>query len=523
MALHSLHPHELHSVTTAKSSRSRMKVARLARFARLWLCAGMLPFLLGCAGQRGENAVGRPSPSPTPEHTATPVASPTPWPADIAYPVAVDPDRVSADLLDWLDPSRAPRLDSWRFLRRENLLAVWPEEHLLFDDAGDAASPVDPAGLPPVVLAVVVSTDGLDLQPGEDPEAAQTSEDAPDASAQPPMPPSRCGPLPSTERERLFALFDPAGPRRASGLVEPGLADAFVQLAEVEEPEVEVAGERDAASVGGAEVELATELEADLEDGSEASTESETASAGAALTDGEPDAASSTTSIAPATAVATPKSPAQGAAIPARLQPAFSARPLLPGNRWTWRITERSQGLHWSAATLTETVEAVWILGDGLARVDSRIELAAITPRLPEDLAAGVLTRYMTPAGVFRDLDQARGEGAAALGLVDEAGEPRLGMPVEPALRPFAADAELGAVDVPDGEAGGLSLETPAGSFSGCREYSVAGGAAWGIRHWDCPKVGAVFAAMEACSASFGRQVVYELISVDLEREVATP
>jgi hypothetical protein len=473
----------------------------------------MLTLLLGCAAHRSETRATTPSPAASPEQTATPAASSTPWPAGIPYPVAIDPDRISGDLLTWLDPSRAPRLASWRFLRREDLRGFWPEDRPLFDDASDASSPVDLAGLPPVVLAVVVSTDGLDLQPAKDPDEVPSPEEASEDSVPSRMAPSRCATLPASERERLFAFFDPAGPRLASGLVEPGLAEAFAQLAELEEPGVET-------GVGAAaEIETGDEIMGGIESGAESGTSATTGAPSTAAS----DAGAASQALALATAVATPKSPSLGAAIPARLQPAFNARPLLPGNRWTWRITERSQGLRWSAATLTETVESVWILGDGLARVDSRIELAATTPRLPEDLVAGTLTRYMTPNGIFRDLDQARGEGAAALGLLDETGEPRLGMPVEPALRPFAAQAELAAVELPDGASDGLNLETPAGSFSGCREYLVAGGAAWGVRHWVCPEVGPVFAVMEACSASFGRQVVYELMEADVSRTVAAP
>ena len=66
--------------------------------------------------------------------------------------------------------------------------------------------------------------------------------------------------------------------------------------------------------------------------------------------------------------------------IPPLLKSTFDAYPMIRGTRYVFRYTYRRGGVRWRSSIVTQTIVGQWALGDGLARVDSRVEERVLHP-----------------------------------------------------------------------------------------------------------------------------------------------
>lgn len=426
-----------------------------------------------------------PTRAPTARNTASPTVSATPTSTDTRpteipepLPVVLTLDQAKSTVLGWLDPTRAPRIEGVKYLRGSALL------HRVVDGYDEN----DPDGewyvqnwwdgiafhrvnvLPPILVGLVASTEGIDtlsaqLRPGDqEPEIGPCS--------------SRAG-----QRETQFVALDAiSGEPNVSFLLNDDTRDLAEWLAA--QPDLDVAMVTRTPTT-----EPTAEPTVDLTAGSSLSP--------------------SATPLA--TATIPPEAPRlTSRTLPPSLRATFDAYPLRPGSQWVWRITSRHGGVSWSASVVTETIVAGWVVGPETVVVDAEISerhyLTAGT-----DSVARTFRRYVVPHGIFggsvtdspcceRPDDGGKGFGSA----VDS-----LGFALEVTLDPLSGRDEpwvfLDGEDVP--------VTARAGEFDGCLRISVVGGAGWGTYRWLCPGIGYVRSENFVCYGMHsGGVVVTELV-----------
>jgi hypothetical protein len=394
------------------------------------------------------------------------------WPAGKRFPLALPEDVAGREVLGWLDPARDPRIEWTRVVRREDLVQAWGAEPLV-NAAVPGRAILTAPDLPPVLVAVLASTGGMSRQV----EGAGG------------VVPNPCWGVTDDEREQVFAAFDAAtGVVRIGEVVYPGLQPAIAAAAAIPA----VSTEEAPAVLAAVPTPPSTPASPD-------------------------DAAPKATSpeVPPDAVALSPES------VPPALVGALRAWPLLPGNRWTWRVTTRAEGLHWSVTLVTETVAAGWVVGEDTALVRTQVEVTPVRGQAPPDVAAGEVWRYVTPRGVFASALTA-GDPAILknIGLLDAAGKPVADVPLEPGHTPLLG----GRRDLTPSKVlnvkKGVTVKAGAGAFEGCTTHELAGGSGWASNWWVCPGTGRVRGEKRECIPAFGALTVYDLVASELEATV---
>lgn len=414
-----------------------------------------------------------PTRAPTARTTATPTSTDT-RPTEIPepLPVALTLDEARSEVLGWLDPTRAPRIEGVKYLRRSALLHRLvdgydendPEGEWNVENRANVDAPRT-RDVPPVLVGLVASTEGIDTLSAQLRLGDQEPEIGPCSS--------RAG-----QRESQFVALDAiSGEPSVSFLLNDDTRDLAEWLAA--QPDLDVAMVTRTPTT-----EPTAEPTVDL-------------TAGTSLT---PTATPLPTATIP------PEAPRlTSRTLPPTLRATFDTYPLRPGSQWVWRTTSRHGGVSWSASVVTETIVAGWVVGPETVVVDAEIsERHYLTAG--SDSVARTLRRYVVPHGIFgesvtdspcceRPDDGGKGFGSA----VDS-----LGFALEVTLDPLSGRDEpyvfLDGEDVP--------VRARAGEFDGCLRISVVGGAGWGTLRWLCPGTGYVRSEKFACYGIIPRMVV---------------
>jgi len=304
----------------------------------------------------------RPSPTRKPAPTSTPTATPSAiedfGPAAVSLTLA----DARAVVLGWLDPTRDPRIEAVRYLRRSSDLrdvlgrSVGPSTSENLPNYGDLLgikwTPV--SALPPILIAVIASTRGIDTLYAQ--WRLGTATPGADAHRS----------IGESGREtQLIALDAGAGELLVSTLVDPDVAQPWL------------------ASQATVDVILTTPLPT-----------------------ATPSRPTPTARIPPPTPTRpTSATRLTSANMPPALRSTFAAYPLRPGSSWDWRLTRREGGVRWSSSIASEVITDAWILGPDIVLVEAEVsERAVLAPS--GDLGEPVthtLRRYVTPQSIFGD------------------------------------------------------------------------------------------------------------------------
>lgn len=394
------------------------------------------------------------SPTATNAASATTIPTPTDMPGPIA--VAVPLAEAERDVLSWLDPTREPRIEWSKYVRRRELgEAIEANGHMfLLDMWPGLFEHVPLSTLSELLIVVVGSTRGIDplSAPGKEGEPWLQRQAQPVAV--------------SPDRQLVVAVFDALTGERLAAV--PALGGEFLDTL---------------GSLRSLDVHV------------------------------RPDARRTLTpwptwppSVTPAAATATPFPPINTPTsvpdvarltwsnLPAELRPTFRAYPLAPGSSLTWRYTMENGGVRWVAAVLTESIEAAWLEHD-LAVVRSRVDTLSLTPARNRDdhwLSRPPTTtlRYVTPGRIVAsraDLKLAENFAIPTPGANEPFGRDGLALEFFVSLLPIPS--LIGSTKVGRGP---VNVATTAGTFSDCWEIETQGGASWGSVRWFCPGVGTV-------------------------------
>jgi hypothetical protein len=398
------------------------------------------------------------TPTPTATATITPTGTLSPTPTDLPEPltVGVSLREAEREVLSWFDPTRAPRIEWSRYVRRSELAEAIPPERfgILLDQwpQGFEERNLDALGDP--LILILASTRGIDPMSG------------PSADGRPrlpvPAPPDAISP------ERLFvvAVFDGnTGERLIAQPISaaPGRTLSALQAIRSADIDVRAAARRTLTPTPPRKPEPA---HADRTQ-------------------------TPTPTLVPSGARLT------WANLPAALRPTFRAYPLAPGSSWTWRYTSSNGDVRWVAEIITETIESAWLEGE-TAVVRSRIDKQSLTPKRNQgDAEQGdtptTALRFVTP----RLISGARWDKSVADRIVDDLAPATSGE--ESPFNQGGVARELFIDLLPSGSNGltfvgdePATVTTRAGTFHDCWMLTSVGGASWGAVRWFCPGVGPV-------------------------------
>lgn len=184
--------------------------------------------------------------------------------------------------------------------------------------------------------------------------------------------------------------------------------------------------------------------------------------------------------------------------LPDSLRPTFRFYPLAPGSSRTWEWSSESRGVVWSAALVTETVEAAWLDGE-MAVVESQLEWQWQSGPWEHDPEAPArVVRYVGPRFIARaPYDESNEESPLSTENSSYRWPtPKPGSPF--ALESVALEAYSGLFPeqwdggLYQGAAGPVTVTTPAGPFKGCWGLTYMIAVSAGTRRWVCPGLGVV-------------------------------
>jgi hypothetical protein len=352
--------------------------------------------------------------------------------------IGLSPAEAGREVLTWLDPGRAPRLEWATVMRRAEFLAAFgPHPPEVLQDASGGVGFngfIRTENLPPVLVVVGASTLGVGSQrpwPGDlDADSSQLA----------------CRSRGEGVRERMMAVFDAVGGQAVAARgVDASLQD-------------EEAVWRAVRPLDSRPIPRST------------ATPTMTPRAGTRSDPSPP----------PPPTEPPPSKRLTRANLPPALEQVFRNDPLKPGSSWTWRTTDRAGAVRWSAQIVTETVEAVWLLAEDTALVRERLRYQPISASAGQPRER-VIYRHVRPNGVSTidgpgpDATSTPGPGRVVL---------------EPVLS--RDDPESMSFVHGDSLVHDVTVSTRAGTFHGCARFGVVGGAGWGTYRWFCPGVGYV-------------------------------
>jgi hypothetical protein len=369
------------------------------------------------------------------------------------------------EVLSWFDPRRDARVEWSGYVRRVELAAafeylrdMWPG---FFEVTG-----LDPqwaelyrqvVGDP--VAAVVVSARGID--PLRIDGQAWVPDNGQDLAVAP-------------ERYGVVAMFDAWSGQRQVAM--RGSASEFAGI-----PTARV-------SLGGTQVATPTQVSAS----------------------GEPTASPEPTALT--------RRRLTRANLPEALRPTFRFYPLAPGSSRTWEWTSENGAVVWSAALVTETVEAAWLDGE-MAVVESRLEWAwRAGPREHDPEPSTRVVRHvglLFIAGARSDVSSAGGPDTVAGSSyrwptpVPDSPFGREGVAIETDSGLFPEPDDAGLYQ---GAHGPVTVTAPAGTFEGCWRLYYVYGATAGSGRWVCPGLGVVAFGRGHAAVSHGGMEVAQLV-----------
>lgn len=445
------------------------------------------------------------TPRPRIANTAAPLTRPTPKPSDIPSPapppepvvVHISLEEAEREVLSWLDPTREPRIEWSRYVRRAELATAvrttawsilrdqW--EGIFHDFPLECPEDQSPDACSDPIIVVIASSRSISLS-DIDPESH-----------------SERGDLQRSSEERLTIVggFDASTGARLVAMPTsgwPGAGPEYELSHALERmPSADVVLDLDGRSLAARHVE------------EERSTSSRAKTATARRVEATPTAEPT---AVPRSAFLTQ------ATLPDSLRSTFRAHPLAPGSSKTWRFTHVNGGVRWIHLIVTETVKSAWLEGDtAVVRSDVVVDSVTALKNLPSPGArltprSGPRLRFVSPRvilGVRKDF--AHFASDHRLQPAD-----RRAYPIE-AIHPFAldisvaliggADSDFGRTDVTDGP---FPMTTGIGNFDDCWSTMTVGGSSWGSSRWICEGVGAVRYRFHDGAAYHGSDAVAELL-----------
>lgn len=380
----------------------------------------------------------RNSPTPLPPTEISMTVTTVP----LTEPVPIDfgPAQAEREVLAWLDPSRTPRIEWSAVVSREAFVSAGLPYQFERERMGNLMG--DLFDWPNALILVAASTQGLRSQWPRPPEY----EESPNLA-----PPDACNPVDDNQRETQVAVFDPqSGHVIVANVIEP------------EDKAVEAAWRR-LPRLRTTLVNHPAAKPTPARRGSEGNVDSP---------------------------VPTPTEPAAGlrltrANLPKALRTAFHSYPLRPGSSWTWRVTNREEGVRWSVDVITETVEATWRLSDDQAKVRMLVEQQRISPTDGGHSMPATSTRV-----IYRDVGPNWVSAKPGL-AADETPSPiSEQVIIEPLYDHFNLDSTNHSY--PWAIAEGITVTTRAGTFANCTRFIVIASASGGTYRWFCPGIGYV-------------------------------
>lgn len=458
---------------------------RLAAVTAAALVGVMLPALTSCrpapTTTPTRSPITRPSSRTTPTTTArdtavfTPSASATLTPQatlgpSVPAPVSMTLDEAKAEALSWFDASRSPRVEWAGYVARE-VIGAGLEDGLI-DDAMTSWYRSRPISeLSAVGVVVVASTFGLSMPL-----------DAANDGKYSPCDVDGCG-GDDAARERVVTVFDAlTGGRFATMPQTRWVRWPNVVAWQAEPPPNTVQVRRPTVA--------------------------------------HPTAAPTIAPTRSLTSVATPDAPPlQADNVPVPMREVLAAYPLLPGSRWTWRVTSCWEGVWWHASELTEVVEAAWVLADDRVAVRSRRStkrLSGVSWPGEGDAASDVpvesIWRTVVSDGTVRLGIQTGPLGSP--GVFDECCSARgFALPLEPWDDPSRPDFGEGANFTTSAH---TSVATLAGRFTDCGTIYVIGGNGHGTHRAVCRGVGYVRSESVAMTQPLFAIESMELVDYDV-------
>jgi hypothetical protein len=397
-------------------------------------------------------------------------------------------EDASKEVLSWLDPRRAPRIEREFFVTERDVMEVNPAAGMYDwfapDEIGSLDAPFPDAGSQRLLVVVVASSQGMDIYH----MAGQHAGQFPSSSNRDlEWPGGTCFPVPSTRRQRLLAIFDAA----SGSLVGAGPVSDPDQDRELSQ----------LAKSGQSQLVGATPLPR-----SSPTAVSPRASTGSATQPPLPDL--------PRDASA-PKPLARGE-VPAALLDLVREYPLVHGAQWVYRRADHSNNVRSSHGVITNTIDAAWqIAPDVMIVREQRVGSAGIERRWYNRPSR---FWFVFPEGIVGDLQGATLD--AAREALREPASPtstasprpeisiREALPIPPRL---TERVDYGR-EIQREEA----MNAPAGTFPSChliRDILNAGNSS---ASWLCRGVGYVRHEYPGCSTMYGSHMTLELIRYTL-------
>jgi hypothetical protein len=434
-------------------------------------------------------------PSATPAATATrtattkPSATPSATPTYSLTPAAVmslaDAER---QVLGWLDPTRARRIDASYYVTEGEVRAVAPAggvyDWFVPDEIAAYDTPFPVADSPRLLVVVLASSQGMDVlhqagqHAGQNPSSSNADRRWPGAT---------CFPVPASRRQQVMAMFD------ATTGHEVGASPIFSEERQRQLVRLARAGRKRLA--GGTPLASATPTETEIPPAVPSDVPLPTFA---------PDAA-------------TPRPLARGE-VPESLVAAVREYPLVNGAQWVYRMVSHRDNIHWARHVLTSTIDAAWQIAPDAMLVRERQEVSA-GGELPWYNGSSRYW-YVFPEGVAGGLNGAAiPKARAALATVTPAAMAQGGWPkiaVGEALRfPLRAPERLDYTREMEREE---PMRGPAGSFPACfvvRDVLGGGNSSAG---WLCRGVGYVRFEYPGCSTMYGAHTTMELLRYTIPR-----
>lgn len=424
--------------------------------------AFLTPALAGCAGP---TATLTPATTATSAPTYTPTSAPTDAPpqADSTGPttIAMSLEDAKQTVIEWLDPSREPRIDQAFYVSEHAFAEVAPDGMLLIEPTWDMMMDhwtADASSERPLVI-VLASTRGMEIL---HPRYVGLQREGGDL----------CLPGTAQSREKILAMFDAQTGHLIGAAPEGGsLSDDQVgRLGRQASPVVTI--DKNAFK----------------------STPTPPA---------ETPAEPTPTDTPGLPSDADPPLPLGEGQVPRALAEVAHKAPFINGAWWSYRSTFREHGFRWTTSVYTTTV-------------DTSLQIA------PDVMVSrvGPNWRYVFPDGVIDtigDLSLAElRRGLAPGGKLDTTFEmqgPQLRFPLR------AGDKYSNWINVEQE----VSVTVPAGTFENCYVITYLINAGNTNATWFCPGVGQVRFEGPGCSTMWGSYNVTELLDYHIPPIVPRP
>jgi hypothetical protein len=395
------------------------------------------------------------TPRPTPTGTAT--STPTVVPLSNAVSAGVSLEEAESEVLAWLDPSREPRIEWSRYVRRDAFAGQFPwDVHFADMSHGSDDRRLSDIHDDPLIV-VSASTRGIDKLAGPPVEGW--------------LAPPR---FTSTDRVPVFAVFSALTGDRKIAMAPPAPGeDEWTALA---------------LAAPTAVVNFVPEAKV-----------SSTPWPNSGTPWPYPGYARQPTTTPTYTPTTVP-STAQltSANLPPGVATMLDTYPLIPGTSWTWRYTLTNGNVRWEAMVLTETVESAWLEGEDVV-VFSRLEAESITgahggdSTLADSLGSGSSVSVSLPASIQRRVTSDGIREPALTEQIVRTPKPPTGDTTDPAAIALSARFVGDDSGFMDRIAGGpADIATGAGTYSDCWAVASEISAGASSVRWFCPGVGVV-------------------------------